>query len=57
MSVFVMLDPETCTTVTSTSGLCHSAIRFGIAAAILGVIVVGTLKWTFLLARVRNFQG
>jgi hypothetical protein len=57
MGVFVMLDAETCTNVTSASGACHSAIRFGVAAGILGLIFIGTLKWTSLLARVQNFQG
>jgi hypothetical protein len=56
-SVFVMLDAETCTNVTSASGACHSSIRFGVAVGILCLIIIGVLKWTSLLARVQNFQG
>jgi hypothetical protein len=55
-SVFVILNPESCTYVTSASGACHSAIRFGVAAGILCLIVVGAIKWTSLLARVQNFE-
>jgi hypothetical protein len=55
-SIFVMLDAESCTYVTSASGVCHSAIRFGIATGILCLIFIGTLKWTSLLARVQNFR-
>jgi hypothetical protein len=55
-SVFVMLDAESCTYVTSASGVCHSAIRFGVAAGILCLIFIGTFKWTSILARVQNFR-
>jgi hypothetical protein len=56
-SVFVMLDAETCTILTSVSGACHSVIRLGIAAGIEGLIVIGTLKLILLLTRIQNFPG
>jgi hypothetical protein len=55
--VFVMLDAESCTYVTSASGACHSAIRFAVAAGILCLIIFSILKWTSVLARVHNFQA
>jgi hypothetical protein len=55
-SVFLMLDAETCTIVTSAFGACHSAMRVGVGAGILCVFFIGTFKWPLLLARVHNFQ-